>query len=194
MFSDLTSDGKVVLLGSESVGKTSIVSRVLGHPFDVKYAPTVGSQYAVHVVDTHGGKAALRIWDTAGQERYRTLAPMYYQQTQIAIVVFSIAQADSLADAQRWISELNDHIANPPALFLVGNKADLADRCVSLEQALEVGAALNAVYFETSAKTGANIHELFEAAAVALLQRRTEPVGETVLEQLSPVRGERCRC
>lgn len=35
------------------------------------------------------------IWDTAGQERFHSLAPMYYRNSQAAIVVYDITKAVS---------------------------------------------------------------------------------------------------
>lgn len=32
------------------------------------------------------------IWDTAGQERFHSLAPMYYRNSQAAIVVYDITK------------------------------------------------------------------------------------------------------
>jgi GTPase SAR1 family protein len=64
----------------------------------------------------------LRIWDTAGQERFRALAPMYYQGTHAAIVVFSLVDAATLRDAETW---LNEHLDELPRTWIIGNKADL---------------------------------------------------------------------
>lgn len=36
------------------------------------------------------------IWDTAGQERFHSLAPMYYRNSQAAIVVYDITKAVSI--------------------------------------------------------------------------------------------------
>lgn len=33
------------------------------------------------------------IWDTAGQERFHSLAPMYYRNSQAAIVVYDITKS-----------------------------------------------------------------------------------------------------
>ena len=41
-------------------------------------------------VNLDGRKVVLQIWDTAGTERYRTLAPMYYRNAKVVIVVYDV--------------------------------------------------------------------------------------------------------
>jgi Ras-related protein Rab-5C len=158
-------DAKVVLLGPAAVGKTSIASRALGQEFDPEQPPTVGSEHASKAFATQRGTILLRIWDTAGQERYRSLAPMYYQDSQAAVVVFSLVDAPTFADARRWVSDLQQHFEHPPKLFVVGNKMDLPGRTVPLEAAVDFASSLGAEYMETSARTGENIPELFNSVA-----------------------------
>jgi Ras-related protein Rab-5C len=181
-------DGKVVLLGATAVGKTAMVNCVLGNAFDPEHDPTVGSQYATKKFVTEVGTVTLRIWDTAGQERYRTLAPMYYQGCQVAIVVFALTDPASFEAADAWVTELTKHIQNMPLLILVGNKTDEGNRVISADLACEYATGIGAVYFETSAKTGENIVALFETAAKSLAARAPVP------SPAEPVRRERRCC
>lgn len=50
------------------------------------------------------------IWDTAGQDRFHALAPMYYRNSQAAIVVFDITKKASLQKARLWTEELNRQV------------------------------------------------------------------------------------
>lgn len=157
---------KVVLLGSASVGKTCIVNRATSDFFDPEQVSTVGASFSAKRISTENSRVTLRIWDTAGQERFRSLAPMYFHGAQAVIVVFSLNAKETFEDAATWVDELKEHYEEIPLLYLVGNKADLTDeRCISIEQANEMAEKLNANYFETSAKTGQNINELFEDIA-----------------------------
>lgn len=64
------------------------------------------------------------------------------------------AQALSFAEERR------------PAFCLVGNKADLEDdRAITADEGRELARALGAAFFETSAKTGANVVRAFLALA-----------------------------
>jgi small GTP-binding protein len=54
------------------------------------------------------------IWDTAGQERFHSLAPMYYRNSQAAIVVYDITKAVST-----WGFLFLDFCIYPLFFFLV---------------------------------------------------------------------------
>ena len=159
-------EAKVVLLGATSVGKTCIVTRATSDFFDPEQVSTVGASFSAKTVESDDCRVTLRIWDTAGQERFRSLAPMYYQGSQAAIIVFSIDSNDSFEEASQWVEELKNHFDQMPHLYLVGNKADLIDRrLVTVENAQERADKMGATYFETSAKTGQNVEELFASIA-----------------------------
>lgn len=60
---------KVVVIGNESVGKTSLVSRWTNGPFEVNTAPTVGGAQKTKDDLVDGQMYRFQIWDTAGAER-----------------------------------------------------------------------------------------------------------------------------
>jgi len=109
------------------------------------------------------------IWDTAGQERYHSLTPMYYRGAQAAIVVFDITSQTSFARAQTWVKELQRKGDPDIIVALAGNKLDLANqRTVTTDEAQAYAEENGLLYFETSAKTAANVNELFVAIAKKL--------------------------
>ncbi|KAH0789104.1 ras-related protein Rab-22A [Histomonas meleagridis] len=159
-------EAKVVLLGATNVGKTCLVTRATSDLFDSEQASTVGASFFAKTIQTEQARVTLRIWDTAGQERFRSLAPMYYQGSQAAIIVFSLTEPESLDAAFEWYDEVRSHFEVLPLIYLVGNKSDLADeRKVTNEEASTKAEKIKAFYFETSAKNGQNIDELFEDIA-----------------------------
>jgi small GTP-binding protein len=109
------------------------------------------------------------IWDTAGQERYHSLAPMYYRGAQAAIVVYDITSYESFDRAKKWVKELQRQ-GNPNIVIaLAGNKVDLAQkRKVDTEEAQSYSDENVILFMETSAKTAANVNELFVAIAKKL--------------------------
>jgi small GTP-binding protein len=99
-------DAKVVLLGSANVGKTSIISRAVSDEFDQQMPATIGACYTAKEVDIANVTVNLQIWDTAGQERFRTLAPMYYRGSVVALLVYAINDEASLQDVRKWVDEI----------------------------------------------------------------------------------------
>lgn len=61
-------DVKVVLLGKEYGGKTSLVERYLHNRFndELPYQNTIGAAYGAKRVDISGQPVVMGIWDTAG--------------------------------------------------------------------------------------------------------------------------------
>ncbi|KAK8881080.1 hypothetical protein M9Y10_003808 [Tritrichomonas musculus] len=155
-------DSKIVLLGATSVGKTSIICRAVSDEFDSEMPATIGACYTAKQVQLSDVTVNLQIWDTAGQERFRTLAPMYYRGSVIALLVFSLIEESSLNDVKNWANEMKHQTDEMPKLFVIGNKMDLVDeRVITTEQGEEVAKELNAIYCEVSAKSGRGIEELF---------------------------------
>ena len=106
--------------------------------------------------------------------RYKSLAPMYYRGAAAVIIVFDLTNRDSLAAVEYWIKELR--VNGPPqaVLALVGNKLDLAmkDRQVE-EEGKNYAASIDAIYAETSAKTGENIAQLFKEICCQIEKRNS---------------------
>ena len=138
------------------------------------------------------------IWDTAGQERFASLAPMYYRNAQSALVVYDLTKPTSLVKARHWVAELQRQASPGIVIALVGNKLDLTNeaatasgetstgeggdaeggeaaadkggdaRKISTQEGREYAEEEGLLFFETSAKTGMNVQEVFTAIANAI--------------------------
>lgn len=70
-------EAKIVVLGSQGVGKTSLVNRYVKNQFQpASTTSTVGASFLTkRVVDDESDTLVrLQIWDTAGQERFRCVS------------------------------------------------------------------------------------------------------------------------
>lgn len=160
---------KLVLLGESSVGKSSLVLRFVKGQFHEFQESTIGAAFLTQTVQIDDTTVKFEIWDTAGQERYHSLAPMYYRGAQAAIVVYDISNKETFHKAQTWIKELQRQ-ANPNIVIaLAGNKLDLANkRAVSFEEAKAYADESSLLFMETSAKTAANVMDIFTSIAKKL--------------------------
>jgi len=165
---------KLVLLGESAVGKSSLVLRFVKGQFLDYQESTIGAAFLTQTVCLNDTTVKFEIWDTAGQERYHSLAPMYYRGAQAAIVVYDITSYDSFDRAKKWVKELQRQ-GNPNIVIaLAGNKVDLASkRTVEIEESQAYAEENGILFMETSAKTAANVNELFVAIAKKL--PKTQP-------------------
>ena len=157
---------KLVLLGDSAVGKSSLVLRFVRGQFFEYQESTIGAAFLTQTVPVNDTTVKFEIWDTAGQERYHSLAPMYYRGAAAAIVVYDITNRDSFNRAKAWVKELQRQ-GNPNIVIaLAGNKADLTPKRKVEPDEAQSYADENGIFFmETSAKTAANVNELFVAIA-----------------------------
>jgi len=160
---------KIVLLGDQSVGKTSLITRFMYDTFDNTYQATIGIDFLSKTMYLEDRTVRLQLWDTAGQERFRSLIPSYIRDSSVAIVVFDITNRNSFLSTTKWIEDVRSERGTDVIIVLVGNKADLSDkRQVTLEEATAKSTELNVMFMETSAKAGHNVKSLFKKIAMSL--------------------------
>ncbi|TRZ03684.1 hypothetical protein DNTS_033763, partial [Danionella cerebrum] len=139
---------KVVLLGEGCVGKTSLVLRYCENKFNDKHITTLQASFLTKKLNITGKR------DTAGQERFHALGPIYYRDSNGAILVYDVTDEDSFQKASEELGERTAENAGERDLFMYsrqrkkasynltfspgseGNKIDLEkERNVSVEEA-----------------------------------------------------------
>ena len=160
---------KLVVLGDEAVGKTSIITRFMYDSFESTYKVTIGIDFVSKNLYLADRVVRLQLWDTAGQERFRSLIPSYIRDSSVAIITFDVTSRPSFASCLVWLADVRKQRGSDALIALVGNKTDLADkRQVSEDEAASLARKEGLLYIETSAKTGANIKQLFQDIAAKL--------------------------
>jgi len=160
---------KLVFLGDQSVGKTSIITRFMYDTFDSTYQPTIGIDFLSKTMYLDDKTVRLQLWDTAGQERFRSLIPSYIRDSSVAVICYDITSRDSFINTSKWIDDVRTERGDDVIMMLCGNKTDLEDhRTVSYEEGEAKAKEYNIMFIETSAKAGFNIKALFRKVAAAL--------------------------
>ncbi|KAK3016757.1 hypothetical protein RJ639_006430 [Escallonia herrerae] len=160
---------KLVFLGDQSVGKTSIITRFMYDKFDTTYQATIGTDFLSATMYLEDQTVRLYLWDTAGQERFRSLIPSYIRGSSVAVIVYDVASRQSFLNSSNWIEEVRTERGSDVIVVMVGNKTDLVDkRQVSIEEGEAKARDLSVMFIETGAKTGFNIKALFRKIAAAL--------------------------
>lgn len=160
-------DAKVVLLGKEYSGKTSLVERYLHERFNenVPYQNTIGAAFGAKKITVGNKCVTLGIWDTAGSERYEAMSRIYYRGAKAAVLCYDLTDKSSFERAKFWVNELKTYEDNCK-IYLCGTKYDLVQgdkklRQVDYHTTTDYADEINAKVFETSSKTGHNVEELF---------------------------------
>ena len=162
---------KVIMLGNISVGKTCLLSYFIDSTFKEIYSCTVGVDFKIKTVVLGPNlKVDLQIWDTSGEERFRTITRQYYRDAAGIILVFDVTNEKSFNDIVQWLEDIYLVGRKTLNIILVGNKSDLHDeRVVSYETANRFAKSKQIEYFESSAKIGFQVSEIYEKLSVNMV-------------------------
>ena len=116
---------KIVIIGDQHVGKTSILSKYKYEAVEEDYAPTVGIDFLTKNVFLEDKTIRLIMWDTAGQERFKSLIPSYLKNANSIILTFDITSKNSFNSLTKWLEDIKNHVQEGVFIVLCGNKIDL---------------------------------------------------------------------
>lgn len=180
--------GKVVVLGPQGVGKTSIVKRYIEKKFTKHLNPTIGALFFSCNLELEDARVMLMIWDTAGQERFRSMAPMYYRKANAAMLVFDLTQYSTFVAMKRWVEELQKNVEEVMVLAVIGNKLDLMEeREVDAEEARVYARKIGATYHETSVLQSDGIENLFLSISTDILKLSSSSSDLTSLRSVESI-------
>lgn len=170
--SNETYNFKVLIIGEEGVGKTSLKIRYTEDKFDPSISTNTFLDFKTKVIQLNQTEtASLSIWDTAGSEKYHSIAKSYLNNSQGMLLCFDISNRKSFEELNNfWITFIEEYIEvgkqkkeKISVVFLVGNKKDLSDkREISVKEARQFAETFHGKYYETSSLTGEGINLLFQ--------------------------------
>eukprot|EP01117_Protostelium_nocturnum_P002830 TRINITY_DN1374_c0_g1_i1.p1 TRINITY_DN1374_c0_g1~~TRINITY_DN1374_c0_g1_i1.p1 ORF type:complete len:196 (-),score=56.85 TRINITY_DN1374_c0_g1_i1:20-607(-) len=159
-------DVKVVLLGKHSVGKTCLVERFLRDKFKDNTVATVGAAFGAKKMDVNGKEVTIGVWDTAGQDRYESMSRIYYRSARAALVCYDLTDLKTFEKVRTWVDELLQN-EEECQIYIVGTKMDGAGDVKKLQRRdiEEYTDKVGGRMFDTSAKNGEGIEEIFQHIA-----------------------------
>jgi small GTP-binding protein len=163
----------ILLLGDTCVGKTCLISRYANGVFKEEYITTVGVDYVSKQEIINDQNINVKLWDTAGQERFKALTPSYLRGAEGIVLVYDVTNAETFESLKFWIDSLKSSLGEDSLPTIIdGNKVDLDDRDISKEDAKKFAQEHNYKYFETSAKSGVGVDELFREIVNQILEKK----------------------
>ena len=159
---------KVCMLGSFSVGKTSLVRRFVESIFDETYHTTIGVKVDKKIVKVNAEDVTLMLWDIYGEDIFQKMRMSYLRGMSGYLLVVDGTRRQTLADALALHDRIVQEIGKLPAV-LVLNKDDLKDQW-EIDPAQEATLAKNGwTVRHTSAKTGEAVENVFLHLGQAML-------------------------
>ena len=153
---------KLIVVGDQSTGKSSLINRYTSDIFEENYQATIGIDFQTKTLFIHGKEVRLVLYDTAGQEKFRSLIPMYIRDAQVILFVYDISSKESFNIILKWFSEVLNVKDDQTVFGLIGSKSDLTDmREVTYEEGKKLANEKNIIFEEVSTKEWTNIEELF---------------------------------
>lgn len=156
---------KVILLGDERVGKTTLRRSYMGRTLSTNYQKTIGVDFAIKKHQD----VTFQIWDIAGEASNKTIQT-FLRGTEGAILLYDITNNESIISLKKWLKLLFETLSEDFCLAIVGNKIDLRvdsfDVPSNLKEAKEYLSTFDLKcipgYFETSALTGKGVDTVFD--------------------------------
>lgn len=161
---------RILTLGDGAVGKTSLLRFYRGDKTPV--VSTIGIDMVLADAVVRGRSMKLQIWDTAGQERFRSIVVSYLRNCHGVLVCYDVTRRATFLSVRSWLDALISLEPHAVAV-LCACKADVgaSEREVAAAEGSELARRLGVPFFESSAKTGANVREAFHALAEELAAR-----------------------
>ena len=167
---------KILIIGDSGVGKTSMLLKYVDDFFPDTHIATIGVEHKTKTITKGKYKISLNIWDTAGQERFKSITKSFFSNTTGVVFVYDITKRDSFSGPsglKNWIKDAEEY--GKFDRIICGNKIDLGNkRQVKCDEAKEFSMKKKLEYFETSAKTGENINEVFDKLVDLIIKNRSE--------------------
>ena len=166
---------KYIVIGDSFVGKSCIVAKYIHGGFDEEFKTTIGIEFGSKDLTINGKVYRIQIWDTAGQETFRSITRAYYKNSVCSFIVYDVTNRQSFLNVQDWFNECKKQTPKTAMMVLVGNKIDLNNkREVSYEEGENFAKNNSMLFYETSAKNGDNIENMFYESAEIIANKINE--------------------
>lgn len=159
---------KICMLGTNAVGKTSLVRRFVESIYSDAYHTTVGVKVDKKVVHVAGQDVTLILWDLYGEDEFQKVRMTFLRGAAGYLLVADGTRRVTLDKALALDEKVKASIGTVPAILLL-NKTDLVD-----QWEIEADSERNLVdrgwmVLRTSAKTGEGVEAAFHGLAQAML-------------------------
>ena len=128
MLKDFDRGFKIIIAGSQGVGKSSLLLRYVDNVWTGNLLSTIGVDFKFKTINVNENRIKMQIWDTAGSEAFKSIVSAYYRGADAVVLVYDRSDSNSFAELKNfWIEEVKKYKEPTCELVLIANKSDLGD-------------------------------------------------------------------
>ena len=166
---------KVIFLGENGVGKTSLIKRLINEDFKEDQYSTITASFYTKSIKYEGKEYKFNLWDTAGNEKFRNLTKLFLKDVQIFVLVYDITKKKTFLELQYWLDYILEQYGPNNFIILIGNKSDLNKRQVKESDGAKFAEIIKAKFVNASAKNSEDFKQNFEYILMDYLRSINKP-------------------
>ena len=154
-------EAKLILVGQGSVGKTSLINRLIHDRFNQDEKQTDGLSVTNWTIHINSKDVRLNVWDFGGQEIYHATHQFFLTKRSLYLLVCNCRTREEENRLDYWL-KLIKGFGDASPVIIVGNKRDEQPLDINQKALREKYPNIKAI-IETSCSEGAGIDELNQA-------------------------------
>ncbi|MEH2130037.1 MAG: COR domain-containing protein, partial [Nostoc sp.] len=151
-------EAKLLLIGQGSVGKTSLIERLIRDKYDKNQPQTDGLNVETWNVQVNSKDIRLNVWDFGGQEIYHATHQFFLTKRSLYLLVCNCRTSEEENRIEYWLKLIESFGGQSPVI-IVGNKKDEQPLDINRKALREKYPNIQAI-IETSCQDNIGIDEL----------------------------------
>ncbi len=153
-------EAKLLLIGQGSVGKTSLINRLIDDTYNSNESQTDGLNVRIWPLQVNNQPVRLNVWDFGGQEIYHATHQFFLTKRSLYILTCNCRTSEDENRIEYWLKLINSFGGESPVI-IVGNKSDEQPLDINRKALRDKYPNIKAI-IETSCQSGQGIDELRE--------------------------------
>lgn len=154
-------EAKLLLIGQGSVGKTSLINRLIDNTYNPNQPQTDGLNVITWKVHVNSKDIRLNVWDFGGQEIYHATHQFFLTKRSLYLLVCNCRTSEEENRLEYWLKLIESFGGKSPVI-IVGNKKDEQPLDINRKALREKYPNIQAI-IETSCETNEGIDQLRQA-------------------------------
>ena len=149
---------KIIFLGNNGVGKTSMIKAIKGLEINKEYESTSNICTYPMTLTRKEKEYNINIIDTNGDITFHSKLEQVIKKSSIFIIVFDLTERKTFNYVSKWLEIISDYIKSEndkKMLVILGNKINLAKKqniCIKKEEGIKFAEKYNSYYLEISSE------------------------------------------